>query len=317
MAVKWGKHWGGLRDTVVFISAQTGPFVSYPFYIDWVKADSELARLLPKGSISDLIGKQGRSKSRDSLGRPHDVATVAYRLGLYLCRELEEHGYTENSEAWDLKIPGPVNPSVVEGVCGRLKYHWNRANSPQTGNEILRAMCVLSSTTLVPRAELWRADFRRWCVSRTRTIEGGAARNGREADARLEELEAGHRKRKRAKSKKRKIAARRCKAVLAVRKADLEALPLWPDLHDQCYLRSMTTHHKGWQTLGKEDIIKLCLKHKHRTAFMPGVALSDMSETDGACSDTELDRAEEEGSSSGEDSSSEPQPPSREKARRR
>eukprot|EP00756_Hemistasia_phaeocysticola_P022004 Hpha_TRINITY_DN15805_c1_g5::TRINITY_DN15805_c1_g5_i3::g.190219::m.190219 len=259
---------------------------------------------MPKEEITDLIGKQGQRKGKQKLQAPHDLQSMALRFGLYLSRELRSHGYEEDCEGWNQEVPGPVNASVVEGVCGRLKHHWKRANNPRTRDEILRAMCVLSSTTLVPRALLWGPEFREWCLSRARNIEGGGDRNEREADARLNEHEDGHLKRKRTMAKKHTSRTRRSSAKFVTAKKELESLRRMPELFDQCYIRSMSTHRPLWQQLDKDELVKLCIKYKQRTAFLPGAAEENETETE-ACSDQiELDYDGDDGDD-GDDSTSE------------
>jgi hypothetical protein len=119
---------------------------------------------------------------------------------------------------------GPVNMSTVEGVCGRLKFQWNKANNPKTRDEVLRAMVVFTSTSLVARRELWNPGFRKWCVKAVSEVEGGGIRNEREAVARLGELEEGHLKRKQTRSRKHTIKVRRRDTPLLTGKRKLEAL---------------------------------------------------------------------------------------------
>jgi hypothetical protein len=103
--------------------------------------------------------------------------------------------------------------------------------------------------------------------------------------ARLGELEEGHLKRKQTRSRKHTIKVRRRDTPLLTGKRKLEALDI-PGLHDQCYLRSMTTWKKGWQQLSRAELVKMCLKHKTRTAFLPGQDSGDDVTTDSAWSDT-------------------------------
>ncbi len=123
-------------------------------------------------------------------------------------------------------------------------------------------------------------------MRRARAIEGGDTRNEREAETRLEELEAKH-----LKWKKHATAVRRHSATFVTTNKGLEALTIIPELCDQCYIRSMAKHNKKWQRLGQDVLVKLCLKCKRRTAFMPGEGESDdVTETENARSDKiELD----------------------------
>ena len=55
----------------------------------------------------------------------------------------------------------------------------------------------------------------------------------------------------------------------------------------------MSTHKKGWQQLDKATLVGLCLKHKYRTAYMPGQEVQDVEE-DAAWSDhIECEESEE------------------------
>ena len=64
--------------------------------------------------------------------------------------------------------------------------------------------------------------------------------------------------------------------------------------------------------MSKEELVKLCMKHKLRTAFLPGEDLDDPTETDAWSDRIEPDNSEDESTT---DDESQAQPPLRRKAR--
>ena len=71
-----------------------------------------------------------------------------------------------------------------------------------------------------------------------------------------------------------------------------------PHLHDQCYLRSMSKQHPGWQKLAKAELVGLYLKHNRRTAYRPGEdSEEDPTESDAWSDQIELHEPDEDTSS--------------------
>jgi hypothetical protein len=145
--------------------------------------------VLPKRtSLSAFVGAQGVKRGTEKLPPPTTLVQCIQRVGYFLALKIEN----TMASLWDDHriIPAAVNPSTSEGVCGLMKWMWERARNSRTRDEVLRAFCVAARSTLVPDMCLRLDDSLQSALKRmARSLVRGLERNENAEAVRQRELE--------------------------------------------------------------------------------------------------------------------------------